>query len=73
MADDRPGNLGGLFKAYNLMTHAVAVGVATFVGGRVGGIRGAGQWLSAGIFIVLVSIALAYLLFLTAVSQMRGP
>jgi hypothetical protein len=65
--------LGGLFKAYNLMTYAVAVGVATFVGGRVGGIRGAGQWLSAGIIIVLVSIVLAYLLFLAAVSQIQGP
>jgi len=65
--------LGGLFKAYNLMTYAVAVGVATFVGGRVGGIRGAGQWLLAGIIIVLVSFALAYLLFLAAVSQIQGP
>ena len=65
--------LGGLFKAFNLMTYAVAVGVATFVGGRVGGIRGAGQWLLAGIVIVLVSIALAYLLFLAAVSQIQGP
>ena len=65
--------LSGLFKAVNLMTYAVAAGVATFVGGRVGGIRGAGQWLSAGIVIVLVSIVLAYLLFLAAVSQIQGP
>ena len=65
--------LGGLFKAFNLMTYAVAVGVATFVGGRVGGIRGAGQWLLAGIILVLVSIVLAYLLFLAAVSQINGP
>jgi hypothetical protein len=65
--------LGGLFKAFNLMTYAVAVGVATFVGGRIGGIRGAGQWLTAGIIIVLVSIALAYLVFLAAVSQIQGP
>jgi hypothetical protein len=64
--------LGGLFKAFNLMTYAVAVGVATFIGGRVGGIRGAGQWLSAGIIIVLASIALAYLLFIAAVSRYRG-
>jgi hypothetical protein len=65
--------LGGLFKAFNLMTYAVAVAVATFVGGRVGGIRGVGQWLSAGIIIVLVSIVLANLLFLAAVSQIQGP
>ena len=65
--------LSGLFKAVNLMTYAVAAGVATFVGGRVGGIRGAGQWLLAGIIIVLVSIVLAYLLFLAAVSQIQGP
>ena len=65
--------LSGLFRAVNLMTYAVAVGVATFVAGRVGGIRGAGQWLSAAILLVLVSIALAYLLFLAAVSQIQGP
>ena len=65
--------LSGLFKAVNLMTYAIAVGVATFVGGRVGGIRGAGQWLLAGIILVLVSIVLAYLLFLAAVSQIQGP
>ena len=65
--------LSGLFRAVNLMTYAVAVVVATFVGGRVGGIRGAGQWLSAAILLVLVSVALAYLLFLAAVSQIQGP
>jgi len=65
--------LAGLFNAVNLLTYAVAVGVATFVGGRVGGIRGAGQWLAAGIIIVLLSIALAYLLFLAAVGQIQGP
>jgi hypothetical protein len=65
--------VGGLFKAFNLVTYVVAVGVATFIGARVGGLRGPGRWLSAAIIIVLVSVALAYLLFLAAVSQIQGP
>jgi hypothetical protein len=65
--------LGGLFKAFNLVMYAVALGVATYIGARVGGLRGPGQWLSAAIIIVLVSVALAYLLFLAAVSQIQGP
>ena len=50
-----------VFRASNLGTYLAAVGVATFIGGRVGGLRGVGQWVSAAILIVLVSIALATL------------
>ena len=65
--------VGGLFHAYNLGTYLAAVGVATFIGGSLGGLRGVGQWLSAAIIIVLVSIALAYILVLVVVSQIQGP
>jgi hypothetical protein len=65
--------LAGLFHAVNVVTYVVAAGVATFIGGRVGGLRGPGQWLLALITIVLVSVALAYLLILAAVSQIQGP
>ena len=65
--------VGGWFHAFNLGTYLAAVGVATFVGGRLGGLQGVGQWLSAAIVIVLVSIAIAYLLVLAVVSQIQGP
>ena len=65
--------LGGLLRAYTLVTYVIAVGIATFIGARVGGLRGPGRWLAAAIIIVLVSVALAYLLLLAALSQITGP
>jgi hypothetical protein len=62
-----------VFNASNLGTYLAAVGVATFVGGRVGGLRGVGQWLLAAVLIGLVSIAIASVLIYVLVSQIRGP
>jgi len=65
--------VGSMFRALNLWTYIAAAGVATFIGGRLGGLRGVRQWLSAAVVIVLVSFVLAYLLILAVVSQIQGP
>jgi hypothetical protein len=65
--------LGSVVKVNNPLAYLAALGVATFAGGRVGGIRGAGRWLLAGILILLVAIAVGYLLIWVVVSQMKGP
>lgn len=65
--------LGSVVKVDNPLAYLAAVGVATFAGGRVGGIRGAGRWLLALILIILVAVALGYLLIWMVVSQMNGP
>ena len=65
--------VGSMFRALNLWTYIAAAGVATFIGGRLGGLRGVRQWLSAAVVIVLASFVLAYLLILAVVSQIQGP
>jgi hypothetical protein len=65
--------VGSVFRALNLWTYIAAAAVATFIGGRLGGLRGVRQWLSAAVVIVLASFVIAYLLVLAVVSQIQGP
>lgn len=65
--------LGSVVKVSHPLAYLAAFGVATFAGGRVGGIRGVGRWLLAAGLIILVAIALVYLLIGLVVSQMNGP
>ena len=65
--------VGAMLRVDHPGPYLAAVGIATFIGGRLGGVRGVGQWLSAAISIVLVSVAITYLLVLAVISQITGP
>ena len=56
--------VGAMLRVDHPGPYLAGVGVATFIGGRLGGVRGVGQWLAAAISIVLVSVVLTYLLVL---------
>jgi len=65
--------LGSVVKVGNPLAYLAAFMVATYLGGRVAGIRGLGRWLLAAVLIVIVAIALAYLLIWIVAGQMTGP
>ena len=63
--------VGSMFRTFNLGTYLAAAGVSTFLGGRLGGLRGVRQWLSAAVLIVLASFALAYLMIFAVAGMIR--
>jgi hypothetical protein len=65
--------LGTIPNLGNPATFIAAFMLAILIGGRVGGVRGAVQWLIAAVLIVAVALVSLYLLIGLVVSQMTGP
>ena len=65
--------LGTIPNLGNPATFIAAFVLAILIGGRVGGVRGAVQWLIAAVLIVAVALVSLYLLIGLVVSQMTGP
>jgi hypothetical protein len=65
--------LGSVVKLSEPLTFVAALVLAILIGGRVGGIHGAVQWLITAILIVAVAIVSLYLFIAAVVSQMTGP
>ena len=62
-----------VIRVESTLTYIGAFAVATLAGGRVGGVRGVGQWALAAILIFGVAVALLYIAILAVVSQITGP
>jgi hypothetical protein len=65
--------LGSVLHTGNPVTFVAAFVLAILIGGRVGGVRGAVQWMIAAVLIVAVAVVSLYLLIAAVVSQMTGP
>jgi len=65
--------LGSVVKSGNPVAYVGAFALAVVIGGRVGGVRGPGQWVVAAVLIVAVAMLSLYLLIGAVVSQMTGP
>ena len=63
----------GAVRVDSPLAYVGAFVLATFIGGRVGGVRGVGQWVLAAVLVFAVAIVLLYLAILAIASTITGP
>lgn len=63
----------GAVRVDSPLAYVGAFVLATFIGGRVAGVRGVRRWILAAVLVFAVAIVLLYLAILAIASMITGP